>query len=404
MIKNYLITALNSMLRRKYFTILTLLSIALSLVVITCGASLWNMISAPIAPEVYKDRTFFLGATTQLKKDGKEIHYMNAGAVLTPEFFFKKVYQLETPEKITVFDRRGGLVFNKTAMEKYFSTMQTDHNFFSVFDFELLSGKVYTENDNQAVIPLCVISNEFATYHFDTNDCVGSILKYRNKRYKVSGVFKKPASSSMTIADLYFLTNPQKESKYWNWREVAFLCKNEKDKTALDAELKHIGLISSEKHENQEVDLFSYSSIDKHLSTYVDKSDYPLIFALLFVILALPILCLVDILRNFLDMKKEELGVRRAFGARKNNVVLQLMLQNLVVTSLGGICGLLFSFAFFFLMGENDAKSLLTVFFHWKSFIYYLLVFATIGIIAGIIPSYRLSKQPIVSSLNNSEL
>jgi len=346
---NYLKITLASLWRRKWFSLLTLLSIALSLVVVTCAASLWNMLTAPIAPEIHKDRTFFLYAKVHEKKNGKEVLYTHAGSVLHNDFFYKDIYRLHTPKLATAFNAGGTVEFICKNKTRRFDLIKTDHNFFKVFQFDFVGGKSYAECNNQASIPHCVITEGLAKYYFGKNDCLGKIISCRSGRYEVCGVVKKPASSELLQADLYFQFNPRRESRYANWCDVVFLCDSSKDKEALDVELSHLARLVSDNNKRMEVKLLTVGSAGLYLKRffYFGHRSYSISVIMILVVLIIPSLCLVDILKNNQENRNYELGVRRAFGASRQRMIGLLLVENVAVTLMGGAPWLVVVFLLF---------------------------------------------------------
>lgn len=64
----------------------------------------------------------------------------------------------------------------------------------------------------------------------------------------------------------------------------------------------------------------------------------------LFILLLVPALNLSSITFSRMRKRVAELGVRRAFGATKRDIVSQVLLENLVLTLAGGLLGLVLSF------------------------------------------------------------
>lgn len=404
MIENYLKAAINSMWRRKWFSLLTLFSIALSLVVVICGASIWNMMTAPIAPEVNKDRTFFLNAEVHIKQDGEEISYINAMDIVPKSFFSEDVYNIKIPELTSVYYRSGTHEFFRNNRSKKFETFETDHNFFKLYDFNFIEGKPYTINDVDNMIPSCVISKEMAKYYFNGNNCLGKIIPDRSQKFKVVGVIEKPAGFSQIKSDLYYQITSAK-SRQNEWWDVAFLCHSANDKKILDAKLNRMGQLYSEQHKQKQVGLNSVSSSGKWFAgNFRDDAGMWLIFmVLLLVVLIIPALGLIDILKNNQSNRSEELAIRRAFGATQRKIATMLLINNIFVTTLGGLLGLIFSFLFFVVLSDDSIATVVFVFFDWRAFFYYFLVFLLIGGIAGILPAHKMAKLQIVNSLNSIE-
>ncbi|HEX2919712.1 MAG TPA: ABC transporter permease [Bacteroidales bacterium] len=400
MIKNYLKAAIYSMFRRKWFSLLTLFSISISLVMVTCGASMWNMITAPIAPEVNKGRTFFLNARLDSKSGDRQFSDISLIMEITSGFLIQDVYRFKTPELTTIYEKHGGYTeFIRNNKTKKAQMIRTDANFFKVFEFDFITGKPYLQtNSTEKANTLCVISKELADYFFGGPDCLGQVINDLTHQFKVVGVVTKPTSQTSLKSDIYYLAKPDEINRGGLYQHnVAFLCHSKQDKQTLDAELNKYTFNS----DKGQVTMSSDSPAIQYLTEKIDFEEGSLraYIALGLIALIIPALCLVDILKNNLSHRNEELAIRRAFGAPRKSITSLLLIDNLLLTLTGGILGLGFSFLFYAVLSDDTWTNLFFVFFNWRAFFYYIAVFLIIGGIAGVLPSYRISKQQIVNAL-----
>ena len=111
-------------------------------------------------------------------------------------------------------------------------------------------------------------------------------------------------------------------------------------------------------------------------------------------------------LANF-RKRRAEIGVRKAFGASAGNVFRQVLDENLIITFIGGILGLMFSIGvllltrdIFFPSGtEFNAEMLIRP----ETFLVTLLFIFLLNLLCAGIPAWRAGKYNIVKSLNNQE-
>jgi putative ABC transport system permease protein len=367
---------------------------------VTCGASIWNMISAPIPPEVNKERTFFLNFKSNSNKERTNVTELNLLMEISGKFLNQDIYHFKTPELITVYNNQSMITEiirnNKT---KTIGIMRTDINFFKVFEFVFVAGKPYSISDiSDETYRACVISEKFAKYYFGGINCLGQIITDRDRQYKVVGIVKKPATATTVKSDLYFLSNPQELAIMGLWMcNVVVLCHSKEDKNELDAELKKW----TYKNENGQLSLSSETTEKQYLTQKIgfEWELMPLYCVMVFIALVIPILCLIDILKNNQTFRNEELAIRRAFGAPQKKIIFLLLFDNLFITILAGVLGLVFSFLFFAVLSNESLSNLFLVFFNWRAFFYYTAIFLIIGAIAGIVPALNLSKHQIVNAL-----
>jgi putative ABC transport system permease protein len=96
--------------------------------------------------------------------------------------------------------------------------------------------------------------------------------------------------------------------------------------------------------------------------------------------------------------RTREIGVRLAIGARRLDIFLQFMVQTILITSLGGVIGIILGYAVLGAIGRylsmNLAASLQMIYAA-------LLVSVGVGLVFGIMPAVRASNLNPVNALRN---
>ncbi|MBT9151479.1 MAG: Macrolide export ATP-binding/permease protein MacB [candidate division WS2 bacterium] len=92
--------------------------------------------------------------------------------------------------------------------------------------------------------------------------------------------------------------------------------------------------------------------------------------------------------------RTREIGIRKAVGARRKDVLWQFLLEAIFLALVGGVLGLLFAYIGSLVLKNFDVPSAITF-----SSIVIALIFSTIiGVIFGVYPAYRAaSLEPIVA-------
>ena len=74
------------------------------------------------------------------------------------------------------------------------------------------------------------------------------------------------------------------------------------------------------------------------------KVDWPTFLAgsgaFLFFLLLVPALNLTGVIQSSVQKRKEEIGLRKAFGATGQNLLMQILSENFVLTLIGGVIGI----------------------------------------------------------------
>ena len=137
---------------------------------------------------------------------------------------------------------------------------------------------------------------------------------------------------------------------------------------------------------------------------------YWLLRALLFI----PALNLSGMISSRMDSRVAELGIRKAYGATRRRLLEQVLCENLLLTLLGGLAGLLFSY----LIVLTASDWILTLFdkniydtslstsltpemlFNPAVFGCALAVCVVLNVVSALVPALGAMRHPIMESLN----
>jgi predicted permease len=104
-------------------------------------------------------------------------------------------------------------------------------------------------------------------------------------------------------------------------------------------------------------------------------------------------------------MRRREIAVRLAIGAKRSRVVRQLLTESLLLASLGGAVGLGISFeakqllSKFYATDSEGFRHLYDLSFDWRVLVYSMAVALLTGIFFGLVPSLRASRQGLITEL-----
>jgi putative ABC transport system permease protein len=113
----------------------------------------------------------------------------------------------------------------------------------------------------------------------------------------------------------------------------------------------------------------------------------------------LPTVNLMNLNISRIMERASEIGVRKAFGASSRTLVAQFVVENVILTLVGGLVGLVLSV--FVLRAFNEAGFVRHAQFGLNSrvFLYGLAMTVAFGIISGVYPAWRMSRLHPVNAL-----
>jgi predicted permease len=101
----------------------------------------------------------------------------------------------------------------------------------------------------------------------------------------------------------------------------------------------------------------------------------------------------------------KEIAVRLSIGATRSRVIRQLLAESFLLASLGGVVGLLFSYAAqqilsrFYGTDSEGFHHLYDLSFDWRVLVYSLALALITGAVFGLVPAIRVSRQDLVTEL-----
>ncbi len=151
-----------------------------------------------------------------------------------------------------------------------------------------------------------------------------------------------------------------------------------------------------------------YSHADSFITGYVrtgneEKSGVTIALTaigifVLFVML-LPTLNLVNINLTRIMERSSEIGVRKAFGASSRTLVYQFLVENLILTILGGAIGVLLSVIILQVINGANLIPNLILSLNFTVLFIALLICLVFGLLSGVYPAWRMSRLNVVNAL-----
>lgn len=410
MLKNYIKLTFKVMLRKKYYTLLTLLGISLTIMIVTIFASFIDQIVSANPPEINRERTLILDKVA-IYKDGKR-----TDAMPSIRFLQKNIKGLQSVERISYFTSREFISFlhGKTTGH---TLKYTDENFWKITDFKFIEGKAFQLNEVNKGSRVAIINEKTKAYFFNGNEALGKTIPVLGISYTVIGVVKPASPFSKVYSDVYVpytsdiniqLTDKATEGTY-NAMLLAKTTDLKKVRAELRARLKTKNIVSGadsvKVHAFTALEQFSKSS-----SFNDDEPEYGKTAIIVIIVLSLfmliPAISLVNINVTRIGERAEEIGVRKSFGATSGNLVKQLVVENLIITLIGGLIGLGLSiyasqllvhfintFDPLFKM-ETDSFII-----SWRVFGFCLFSCLLLGLISGVYPAWKMSRMNVIYAL-----
>jgi putative ABC transport system permease protein len=127
-----------------------------------------------------------------------------------------------------------------------------------------------------------------------------------------------------------------------------------------------------------------------------------IVAALLFI--TLPTMNLISINLSRIMERASEIGVRKAFGASSRSLIGQFILENVVLTVIGGAIGFVLSILALQALTRMELLPFAIFDINLRIFGYCMLLAAVFGAISGAYPAWRMSRMHPVNALRGGAL
>ena len=407
MLINYFKIAIAVLKRRKFFTFVSLFVISFTLAVLLVLTAFIDKIVRDDYPDRKRDRSLYITRLQELNsKNG------NSSSGMSSYYFLNKYAgSLHKPVKMSISSLQRSTntyVNNKKIVLNY---KYTDADYWDVTEYEFLEGQPYSKQQVSNGEHVTVISEDAKKEYFgDIPAVTGKYLEADNVQYRVSGVVKNvPASSQFFYSDIYLpytvsKTDYRDKSQFGNY--IAVLLAETKD--GVDRiQADYDQMVKKIPFDDKQYDRL-YSHADTYVTAYLRTGDeqrsgvtlvftFVAVFVLMFMLL--PTLNLVNINITRIMERSSEIGVRKAFGASSKTLVYQFLVENIILTILGGLIGVLLAMAIISMINSSHLIKNIELSLNVNVLLYGLLICIFFGLLSGVYPAWRMSKLNVVSAL-----
>lgn len=402
-------------------SVISIIGTALAIAMIMVLVISYAVKTANYKPEVNRDRTLYVTRGNYVYK------YGNSGAHNSIYLIKEVFYPLRTPETVTAVSPENEKLISVPAGENEYKAdvSYTDERFWKVFDFRYLTGKPFTEEDVQSGIKKAVINESLARGLYGTTDVIGKPVLISYTEYIICGV----VSNVSTLVEAAY-------AEVWLPHTTTTFHKNELTENTLGS--FHCYILAHSRADFQKIQEEAEHSM-KLFNANLKDGEYKLngqpetlllqiyrkgneqanakhiilrYAIVLSILLLVPAINLSGMTLSRMRKRLPEIGVRKAFGATTISLILQILYENLVLTIMGGILGLIISYLAVTLMSDwllsTEASNLrdgvasinAEMIVNPMVFIYAFLFCLVLNLLSAGIPAWRTSRENIVYALN----
>ncbi|EHI74640.1 ABC transporter permease [Streptococcus tangpeifui] len=403
--------ALGSIMGHKMRSFLTMLGVIIGVasvsVVMAIGTGMRNFIGDQISKYQHDVQIYYSSDEDQYQDEGFGTDSASKNAPKIKEEW------LQTISK-NVDGVSGYYVTNTTNADVSYSSKKAksvtltgvSRTYFDVKKYKVVAGRRLEKSDYTQFSRYIMIDEVLAGKLFSTYDAaLNNIIDVGGKQYRVVGVYKDPDAGSsaygMNSGGNAILTNTQLASEF-NVDEIGGVYVHIPDV---------INSSSSGKEAAKQLTKLSGAK-EGHFKTFdlkkvIASANAQLAGITLFIgiiggtSLLVGGIGVMNIMLVSVTERTREIGLRKALGATRQNILLQFLIESIMLTLIGGIIGLVLAYGLVGLLGNSEGlvNQIGKPIIAFRTVLTSILFAVFVGIVFGILPANKASKLDPIEAL-----
>lgn len=273
--------------------------------------------------------------------------------------------------------------YGKTEAATIFATSV---EYFDVLNTKTDFGEIFSKADTEKRAKVAVIGSSLAEKLFeDKESAIGQSIKANNTSYKIIGIAEKKASGGFGGPDI--------DSYIYIPYTTGFLFNANKDFSRIVFKATSDDVIPLAKDNVSKIMLKNYKEDEFSLveQTQILNAVTSIFAALNSVLIAIAAISLIvggigimNIMYVTVSERTREIGIRRAIGGRKIDILSQFIIESVLLSFLGGLLGVILSYIIVFFI-----QPYFPAYISFESVLLAFGVSSVTGIVFGVFPAKK---------------
>lgn len=279
--------------------------------------------------------------------------------------------------------------------------------------WKIQHGRFFSEDEFNNRRKVCVLGLEVATELFGDQNPIGTEIKLslqggRPDRFRILGVMAERGTSlqyGFSWDDIIYIPLTTAQDRFKGTHYINYLSVRAVDSNSIEKAAEEVRSVLRRRHRNQD-DFFDISFATAAVKE-LDKISR-IIKIMLSSIAGFSLFVgsvgIMNMMLVSVNQRTQEIGLRRALGAKRRDIFLQFLIEAVVMCSVGGLLGILLGIGTGYLCSHIAVK-VVKVIPHWPVVIsphwmtISVSISAGIGILFGLYPAIRASHISPIEAL-----
>jgi putative ABC transport system permease protein len=272
---------------------------------------------------------------------------------------------------------------------------------FPARNWDVDEGRAISDNDVQDAREVCVLASALAKSAFPYGSAIGEDIKINGYKYQVVGVLA-PNGNSLggrqdNFAIIPITTALNRYGRWWDDLTILVMANNADSYEDCMEQVRGIlrGVRKVPPGKDDDFEIFSNDSLIAQFHSFSRVGSISAAVVSSIALLAAGV-GIMNIMLVSVTERTREIGVRRAIGAKKRNIMTQFVMEAIVLCEVGGVIGVVLG-----VIGGNifvwTMKVPPVIPVDW--IVLGLLICSIVGIIFGSYPAYKAANLDPIDSL-----
>ena len=323
--------------------------------------------------------------------------FKGGGMVGGIKFDSRDCYQIGKINEVLEFSpiiAKTGTIAEAKGKEEVVDLLGANEKINSLFNLKLEKGRLLEKRDCNKKNKVAMISSVLAKKLFSDDDPIGETIAIEGNNFKIIGILEAKGGGGLgSDLDNHVYTPLSTLSMLTSEKKYPFIYLKVKEKEKIEEVKEKITNLLKKRYDED-----SFSVLDKKETMVIIDAIFGIINFVLLAIAGISLVVggigIMNIMYVSVTERTREIGIRRAFGARKKDILALFLSEALIICFLSGVLALLFAYLAnllirYFLPAYIDVQTILIA----------LFVCGGIGVIFGVSPAKKAADLEPVEAI-----
>jgi ABC-type antimicrobial peptide transport system permease subunit len=283
-------------------------------------------------------------------------------------------------------------------------------SFINIDKSEIDTGRFFTNSEDKSLSKIIVLGSKIKNELFGDSDALGKSVKLNKTKYQIIGVMKeRGAMLGMDFDEYAYVPLRTIQKKIMGIDHVLYMTHEIYNTTIAEDTAEEIREILRNNHEidnpdkDTALDDFRITTMKEMMDMMGTITTYITLLLLAIIVISLIVggVGVMNIMYVVVSERTPEIGLRKAIGANKYNIMLQFLIESILVTFLSALVGIILGIIISYLISIiavmnnfDDWKFIIPI----KAYITAFLFSVISGLLFGVYPAKKAADlDPIIA-------